>query len=121
MSSLPTVEDILSPDEELRSLPDVAEALGLPVTHIHQMLRDRQILAVRRNGIVGVPERFFDDGAITRHLPGLLSVLHDGGFSPRESLQWLFTEDDSLPGRPVDALHGHGAREVIRRAQSMAF
>ena len=26
-----------------------------------------------------------------------------------------------LPGRPVDALHGHGAREVIRRAQAMAF
>ena len=33
----------------------------------------------------------------------------------------MFEEDESLPGRPAEALHGHRAREVIRRAQAMAF
>ena len=36
-------------------------------------------------------------------------------------MRWLFTFDDSLPGMPIEALHGHGAREVVRRAQAMAF
>ena len=48
-------------------------------------------------------------------------MLYDGGFTEEEILAYLFTPDDSLPGRPIDALHGHGAREVIRRAQAMAF
>ena len=52
---------------------------------------------------------------------GGLAVLHDGGYTEIEILRWLFLADDSLPGRPVDALHGDLAREVIRRAQAMAF
>ena len=34
---------------------------------------------------------------------------------------WMLADDPSLPGKPMDALHGHLAREVIRRAQAMAF
>lgn len=92
------------------------------------MLRDRQILAVRRGGVVGVPAQFFTEDThhegevrVLKQLPGLIAVLHDGGYSPEESLRWMYREDPSLPGRPVDALHGHLAREVLRRAQAMAF
>lgn len=94
----------------------------MPLAKVHQLLRDRKIIAVKRHGVLGVPEVFFDeDGQIVKWLPGLLAVLHDGGYTAIESLRWLFTADESLPGRPVDALHGDLAREVIRRAQAMAF
>nr|WP_206037936.1 Rv2175c family DNA-binding protein [Rhodococcus sp. HNM0569] len=103
-------------------LPDVAKNVGLAVTRVHQMLRERKLVAVKRDGVIGVPEAFFDDdGQVLKFLPGLLSVMHDGGYSDTEILRWIFTPDDTLPGRPVDALRGDLAREVIRRAQAMAF
>lgn len=84
------------------------------------MLRDNQLLAVRRNGVVGVPEDFFvdDSTAVVKWLPGLITVMRDAKYTDEEILTWMFTEDDSLPGTPVAALHGHLAREVLRRAQA---
>ncbi|AOW94725.1 transcriptional regulator [Rhodococcus sp. WMMA185] len=103
-------------------LADVAKNLGVAVTRVQQLLRDHQLLAVRRDGVLGVPEVFFDDdGQIVKSLPGLIAVMHDGGFSDEEMLRWMFRSDDSLPGTPAQALHGHLAREVVRRAQAMAF
>ena len=34
---------------------------------------------------------------------------------------WLFREDDTLPGTPVEALRGDRHGEVTRRAQALAF
>jgi hypothetical protein len=48
-------------------------------------------------------------------------VLHDGGYDDAAILAWLFTPDDSLPGRPIDALRENRGSEVKRRAQAMAF
>ena len=91
--------------EPVLSLPDVAKQLGLPVTRVHQLLRDRHLVAVKRDGIIAVPEAFFTrDGKVLKPLPGLLIVLKDGGYSETESLRWMFTDDDSLPGKPVAAL-----------------
>lgn len=106
----------------LLSLPDVAERLGIVVTRVHQMLRDHQLLAVRRDGIAGVPEIFFDkDGNVIRFLPGLITVMRDAKYTDEEILEWIFTDDDSLPGKPVEALHGPLAREVLRRAAAEPF
>ncbi|AKS33622.1 Rv2175c family DNA-binding protein [Mycolicibacterium goodii] len=134
MSSIPAADDVLDPDEAVYDLPTVAEILGIPVTKVHQQLRDGQLVAVRRNGVVAVPRIFFDDGGhVVRSLPGLLVVLRDGGYRTNEILRWLFTPDESLTitrdgtterianARPVDALHSHQAREVVRRAQAMAY
>ena len=122
MSTVPHCDDVLPGDVDLVPLPDVAEMLGISVTRVHDLLREGEILAVRRDGVVAVPAGFFDaDDEIVRFLPGLVSVLRDGGYRDEEILRWMFTADDSLPGRPVEALHGHRAREVIRRAQAMAF
>lgn len=122
MSAIPFCEDVLDESEPVLSLPDVAKQLGLPVTRVHQLLRDRHIVAVKRGGIIAVPEAFFTrDGKVLKPLPGLLIVLKDGGYSEAESLRWMFTDDDSLPGKPIAALRGHLAREVLRRAQAMAF
>lgn len=106
----------------LLQLADVSKGMGLAVTRVHQQLRDHQLIAVKRDGVLGIPEAFFgDDGHPLRLLPGLIVVLRDGGYEDEEILRWLFTEDDTLPGTPIEAMHGDQAREVVRRAQSMAF
>lgn len=121
VSRVPHCDDVLPADVETVDLPEVSERLGIPVTRVHDLLREGALIAIRRAGVVVVPEVFFDDDGVVRFLPGLVSVLRDGGYKDDEILSWLFREDDSLPGTPADALHGHRAREVIRRAQAMAF
>lgn len=122
MSAFPCSADVLPPSVPLLSLPDVAKNLGVVVTRVHQMLRDNQLLAVRRDGVAGVPEIFFDDtGAVLRSLPGLITVMRDAKYTDEEILEWIFTDDDTLPGKPVEALHGPLAREVLRRAAADPF
>ena len=134
MSRIPVGDDVLDPDEPTYDLPGVAELLGIPVTKVHQHLREGHLVAVRRAGDVLVPRIFFtDSGEVVKSLPGLLMVLHDGGYRDTEIVRWLFTPDPSLTvtrdgsrdalsnARPVDALHAHQAREVLRRAQAMAY
>lgn len=115
-----TLDDLLA-GEELLSLPAVAEMLGVPVTKVHDLVNGRKLVLYRKDGRKAVPALLFADGEMSKFITGAITVLFDGGFSEEEILSYLFTEDDSLPGRPIDALHGHGAREVIRRAQAMAF
>ena len=122
MSATPFADDVLDPEVEVLVLPEVAQRLGLPVTKVRQALRDGQLVAVRRDGELCVPAEFLsDDGAIVKGLPGTITVLADAGFTPEEMVRWLFTADESLPGRPVDALRATGAREVKRRAQALAL
>jgi hypothetical protein len=138
VSSIPAGADVLEPDEPVYDLPSVAELLGVPVTRVHQQLREGHLLAVRRNGIPVIPKAFLSENAgspaqVVKALPGLLAVLRDGGYHESEILRWLFTPDPSLlltrdgvresvpNARPVDALHAHQAREVLRRAQAMAY
>lgn len=134
MSSIPAAEDVLEPDEPTFDLSRVSEMLGIPVTKVHQYLRDNHLLAVRRAGALVVPQVFFTGhGDVVKSLPGLLAVLHDGGYQQTDIVRWLFTPDPSLSltrdgvresvanARPIDALHAHQAREVMRRAQAMAY
>jgi hypothetical protein len=134
VSSIPAAEDVLDPGEDVLDLARVAQLLGIPVTKVHQHLRDGHLVGVRREGAVVVPKVFFDDhGHVVKCLQGLLVVLHDGGYKDTEIVRWLFTPDPSLTirrdgsverqdnARPVDALHSHQAREVVRRAQAMAY
>ncbi|HJC86255.1 MAG TPA: DNA-binding protein [Candidatus Corynebacterium faecigallinarum] len=108
--------------EPLLTVPDVADLLGVIVTRVMDDLNQHRLIAVQVDGVRRIPARFFtDQGEINRFVPGLIALLSDGGYSDEEILDFLFTEDESLPGRPVDALHGHLAREVMRRAQAMAI
>jgi hypothetical protein len=133
VSSIPVADDVLDPGEAVYDLSAVADLLGIPVTKVHQHLREGHLVGVRRAGAVVVPKVFFDDhGHVVKSLHGLLVVLHDGGYRETEIVRWLFTPDPSLTitrdgatdkqanARPVDALHSHQAREVVRRAQALA-
>jgi len=107
---------------EWLSLPDVADLLGLPVGRVKQLLRDRKLLAVKRpEGTLAVPAAFLDGHQIVKGLCGTLTLLRDCGFDEPEALRWLFTADESLPGRPIDAIVRHRSTEVNRRAQALAF
>jgi hypothetical protein len=106
--------DTLSPSE-------VAQLLGTSPNRVRQLLRDRRLMAVPGSGNGKIPADFLQDGEILKHLPGLLTVLRDGGFSDEETFEWLFREDDSLPGTPVQALRDNRHTEVTRRAQALAL
>jgi len=104
------------------SVPDVAERLGMPVSRIKQLLRERKLLAVQRpSGELAVPAGFLDGDQVIHGLGGTLTLLFDCGFSETEALSWLFTADETLPGTPVQALTEHRRTEVNRRAQALAF
>ena len=107
---------------EWLSLPEVATRLGLPVSRVKQLLRDRKLLAFTRpGGDRSVPSAFIDGEQIVKGLSGTLTVLFDCGFGDEEALRWLFTADETLPGTPIDALYAHRGTEVNRRAQALAF
>jgi hypothetical protein len=126
MREAPDVVQIDPPTDAIvgdwMSVPDVATRLGLPVSRVKQMMRDRKLLAVQRpSGELAVPAAFLDKGEVLHGLGGTLTLLFDCGFTEREALNWLFTADDSLPGTPVQALAEHRRTEVNRRAQALAF
>jgi hypothetical protein len=104
------------------TLPEVAERLGLDITKIRPLIKDGQLIAVRRgeNKVLMVPADFIGDGIITKGLSGTLTVLKDDGFADEETLEWLFTPDPSLPGTPAQALRENRGTEVKRRAQALA-
>ena len=109
--------------DEWLTLPEVAERLQLPVTRVRQLLSDRQLIAVRRGGnnALMVPADFVQDGRVLKGLPGTLTLLQDARYEDDESLRWLFTPDESLPGSPVAALVANRGTEVKRRAQALGF
>lgn len=108
-------------------LPDVAEQMGIDVGKVRRLLQDGALLAVRRGErrILSVPELLLIevDGRMQPlpELKGTISVLADAGYDAAESLRWLFTPDESLPGSPVEALRAGHKTEIRRRAQALAF
>jgi hypothetical protein len=103
------------------SLADVAGRLEVPVNKVQQMVRDRALLAVRRDGSLQVPAELVANRTVLKHLPGVLTLLHDAGYTDEEALRWLYRPDDSLPGTAAQALGGDRATEVKRRAQAVGF
>ncbi|MFL6128282.1 MAG: Rv2175c family DNA-binding protein [Mycobacteriales bacterium] len=106
---------------EWLTVPEFAERLRLPVTRVHQLLREGGLAGVRSGGVLRVPAGFVRDDAVVKGLAGVLTLLHDGGYDDEAAIRWLHTPDDTLPGLPVEALRADRGREVKRRAQALAF
>ena len=105
------------------TLPEVAERLDVIVTRVHRMIKERHLVDVRlgEGNVRYVPAEFLTDTGLLKSLRGTVMVLDDAGFSDAEIIRWLFTEDESLPGRPIDALHAGRKTEIRRRAQVLAW
>ncbi|MEA5364757.1 Rv2175c family DNA-binding protein [Amycolatopsis sp., V23-08] len=122
MSGIPVAEDVLAADIAVLPLTEVANALGTSVNKVRQLLREGELIALKRGGELVVPSAFLVKDGVVKGLSGTITVLADSGFSRTEMLRWLFTTDDSLPGStPVNALRTSHGTEVKRRAQAMAF
>lgn len=125
-ADLPLAEQDLSVlVDEWLEWSDVAAALGVTVAKVRTLVREHQLAHAvpetggKRSGL-RIPALFIDGNEIVKGLPGLLTVLHDGGYDDREAIAWLYL-DANLPGRPIDALCENRGAEAKRRAQSMAF
>lgn len=104
-------------------LPDAAQLLDVSITKIHGLLDERALAALRvgERRIRSIPAAFIQDGHVVESLKGTIVVLADAGYSDEELITWLFTSDDSLRGRPIDALREGRKTEIRRRAQSLAW
>jgi hypothetical protein len=111
-------------DTEARTwltVPDLVDRLGLSPSRVRRMIEDRHLLAVRRDGVLSVPEVFIDDEGPLPELHGTAILLGDSGFSNDEAVRWLLEEDDVLEAAPIDALRAGRKAEVRRVAQALAF
>ncbi len=100
-----------------------SELLNVSVSKVRQLIREHHLAAVVPTPGAGqkIPADLIMDGEIVKGVPGVLTVLHDANYGDREALTWLFTADDTIPGRPIDALRENRGSEVKRRAQAMGF
>jgi hypothetical protein len=116
-------DDLATLVEEWLDWAEAGTRLGVSVSKVRQLIREHQLAAAVPVPGAGqrVPAALIQDGLVVKGVPGVLTVLHDGGYDDREALVWLFTPDETLPGRPVDALRENRGSEVKRRAQAMAF
>ncbi len=144
MENTPRADDLV---ESWLTLPDVAERLGIDVGKVRRLIQEGRLVGVRRGTppVLSVPEAFLvpvDDrnpratppgadvaeGAEERDAPawavlawlqGTLTVLSDAAFGDDEAIAWLFTPEESLGARPIDALRAGQKTQVRRSAQAM--
>lgn len=103
-------------------MPDVAAQLGVPVTRVHQLIRDGHLVSIRdADGRRCVPALLVQDGAVVKSLPSVITQLRDVRYKDEEIVDWLFRADDSLPGSPIEALRANRGSEVKRRAQVAGY
>ena len=122
MTSLANV-DLSALVDDWMDWAETARRLGVTPAKVRTMVKTHELAAAVPSPGAGprVPAAFLDDDdLIVKGLPGLLTVLHDGGYDDRECIAWLFLDDD-LPGRPIDALRENRGSEVKRRAQAMGL
>lgn len=105
---------------EWLTIPDLAEILDVRLSRVRRLIEERQLLAVRRDGILVVPSGFLRDGEPLKELRGTIILLADAGFSDDEILDWLLEEDDAIGDAPLNALRAGRKSEVRRVAQALA-
>lgn len=116
------IRDVDVAQLDLRPLPEVAARLALPVTRVHQLLRDGELVALRVDGgPLSVPALLVGDEGPVKGLPGVIRLLRDARYSDAEIVDWLYRADQSLPGTPIQALVENRGTEVKRRAQASGY
>lgn len=116
------------------TVPDFADRLGTVPKSVRSALQDQRIVGAARGSerILYIPADFLigahlANPADIRHdldtgkeiilpsLRGTIILLEDMGLSVTEILTWLFTPEDMIGKRPIDALR-EGNRSIVRRA-----
>lgn len=133
MTALNQPEDLV---DSWLTIPDVADALGVDAGRVRRLLKEGRLAGVRRGDppVLSIPAEFLvpiddanpsaderDEGGsatVLASLQGTLTLLGDARFSYGEAIAWLYTPDDSLPGRPIDLLRAGHKTAVRRLAQA---
>ena len=112
----PQLDDVVA---EWTNVPDLASQLGTDLSKVRQMVKDGQIVAVRRNGVQSIPAVMVSTSEALRFLPGVITLLRDGHYSDEEIVRWLYTPDEALlHGTPAAELAAGRGTEIKRRAQA---
>lgn len=119
----PLVQEVEALVTDWLTLADAAQALGIEINRVRQLLDVGQLVAIGRGerSVTSIPALFIAEGEVVKNLAGTLTVLADSGYSTLEALRWLFTPDESLPGSPIAALRENRGTEIRRRAQALAL
>jgi hypothetical protein len=107
---------------ELLTFPEAGDLLGVEVTQVHQLVRDAQLVYIQAEaGARRIPADFLQDGEIVKSLPAVIRLLRDARYTDTEIVDWLFREDNALPGTPIGNLRDNRGTEIKRRAQAAGF
>ena len=115
-----------SADMTLASMDEACRLLGIEERRLKQLIRDRVLIEGRgADGRRGIPRDVIVKGANgwepLAFLQGTLTLLADDGFTSDESLDWLYTLQEELGERPIDALVSGRHHRVNRIASTLAF
>lgn len=115
-----------SADITVLSTEEVCRLLGIEERRLKQLIRDRVLIEARGDdGVRGVPQEVLVKGANgwepLPFLQGTLTLLADDGFTAEEAAAWLYTVQDELGERPIDALTSGRHHRVNRIASTLAF
>jgi hypothetical protein len=108
------------PEQRWLTIPDLVEVLGIGQSRVRRLIEDRQLVAVRRDGVLQVPAAFIQGQEPLHELRGTLFVLTDAGFDDEEAVAWLLEHEESLDAAPIEALRSGRKSEVRRVAQALA-
>ncbi|BDZ60846.1 hypothetical protein GCM10025873_06370 [Demequina sediminis] len=121
----PQYPGAMTDDSAWLSVPDFAEQLGTTASKVREMVREGELLSVRRGErqTVQIPAGFIVDGeegpTVLPTLRGTLTLLRDAGFGDGEAADWLMSDEPELGMSPLAALR-EGRRAHVRRiAQAM--
>ena len=109
---------------EWLSVPEVAEMLGVSLSRVRELLKERSLVSVRRgeNNAVYVPAGQIVDSEDGPHVlatvRGTVLVLADAGFTDTDIVEWLLSPHGELEGSPLEALRAGQRAHVRRLAQT---
>ena len=112
-------------DITLLSIEDVCRLLGIEERRLKQLIRDRVLIDGRdASGTRGVPQELLVKGANgwepLPFLQGTLTLLADDGFTPEESLSWLYEVQDELGARPIGEVDAEDGTPLLPQCRGIA-
>nr|WP_221189164.1 Rv2175c family DNA-binding protein [Microbacterium proteolyticum] len=102
------------------TIPDLVELLDEPLGRVRRLIDEDYLVGSRRDGVFKVPAVFLAAGRPLPALRGTIIVLHDAGFDPDETIDWLLTPEQTIGVAPIEALRAGRKSEVRRVAATLA-
>lgn len=100
---------------EWLTLPEVADLIGTGISGVRRLIEDDALIGAKRDGVFKVPSAFFLGSEPLSSLRGTIIALHDAGLDPKQSIEWLLTEEATLGNAPIVSLRA-GRKSEVRRA-----